>query len=193
MLANVQARLQRWATGRNVLIFLVLFLVFEIAVLPLAAGKLQELSAAPNGGPLDLSGGLSPADTYARLTAYGPHGRPFYLIIELTVDGLFPITYGLFFSLTLALIFQRAFAAGSGMHRWIMVPLLGMLSDFVENIGIVTMLLAYPTEVGAAAVLTRIMTLVKWGCTLASVVLIIIGVVALVRQRRAARPGPTSA
>ncbi len=186
MLANVQARLQRWATGRTVLIFLVLFLVFEIAVLPLAAGRIQELSAAPNGGPLDLTLGLSPADTYARLTDYGTNGRQFYLIVELTVDLLFPITYGLFFSLTLALIFQRAYTAGSGMHRWIVVPLVGMVCDFLENAGIITMLLAYPAQLDFVAVYTRIMTLLKWGCTIASVVLIIVGVVALIMGRRKA-------
>ena len=185
MLANVQSRLQRWATGRNVLVFLVLFLVFEIAVLPLAGAKITELAANPaNAGPLDLTLGLSPADTYQRLTDYGPNGRPFYLLIEVTADLLFPITYGLFFSLTLALIYGRAYPAASGMHRWIVVPLAGMVFDFLENIGIISMLLAYPAQLDIVAVFTRVMTLLKWGCTLAAVVLIVVGVVALVMRRR---------
>ena len=189
MLANLQGRLQRWATGRNVGIFLGLFLLFEIVILPVAGAKIQSYSGGL--GPLDLTMGLSPADTYARLTAYTADGRAFYLLIELTADILFPITYGLFFSLALALVFQRAFPAESAMQRLILVPLVGMLVDFLENVGIVLMLLLYPQELGPVAAITALVTVVKWLLTGLSMVLIIIGIVALIMQRRKAS-SPTS-
>lgn len=184
MLSRLQARLQGWATGRNVGILLGLFLLFEAVILPVAGARIQSYSGGP--GPLDLTMGLSPADTYARLTAYTGDGRAFYLLIELTADILFPITYGLFFSLALALIFQRAFPAGSGMQRLMLVPLVGMLVDLVENAGIVLMLLVYPQELGAVAVLVRLLTATKWLITGVSVVLVMVGIVALVLQRRSA-------
>lgn len=184
MLANLQARMQRWATGRNVLILLVVFLLFEIVVLPIAAANIQSHSGG--AGPLDLTFGLSPADTYARLTAYTAPGRAAYLLIELTADLLFPIAYGLFFCLALALVFQRGFEPDSPMQRLILVPFIAVAFDFLENAGIVIMLLAYPQDLSAVAVLTRLATMGKWLATIVSMVLLILGIVALVMRRRAA-------
>lgn len=184
MLANLQARMQRWATGRNVLILLVVFLLFEIVVLPVAGANIQSYSGG--AGPLDLTFGLSPADTYARLTAYTARGRSAYLLIELTADVLFPIAYGLFFTLALALVFQRGFPADSPMQKLSLVPLLAVVFDYIENAGIVSMLLAYPQDLSAVAVITRLATMGKWLVTIASMALLLIGIVALIRQRRAA-------
>ncbi|MCC7359490.1 MAG: hypothetical protein IT317_08440 [Anaerolineales bacterium] len=186
MLASVQARLQRWASSRNVLLFLALFLLFEIVILPIAGARLMSYSGGL--GPLDLTLGLSPADTYARLTAYTAAGRLTYLIIELTADVVFPIVYGLFFSLALALVFQRTFPPESALQRLVPVPLLALPADYLENAGIVVMLLAYPQELGGLALLVRLLTLLKWLVTTVAAVLLLIGLGALFVRRRSTNP-----
>ena len=184
MLTRLHSTLQRWASGRNVLIFLVLFLLFEVAILPLAGARLGSYSGGL--GPIDLTFGLSPAQTYDYLTAYGPDGRSTYVIIELTADLLFPIVYGLFFSLAVALLYQRAFPADSPMQRLALAPLAGTLLDYLENIGIITMLLSYPADLSVVAAITAVFTIGKWLMLIVSLVLLIIGGVTLLMRRRAA-------
>jgi hypothetical protein len=186
MLSRLTARLQRWATGRNVLILLVVFLLFEIVILPVAGARIETYSGG--FGPLDLTLGLSPAAIYQRLGAYGSSGRMFYLLTELTADVLFPITYGLFFSLALALVFERAFPADSPLQQLCLVPLAGMLIDFLENVGIVWMLLVYPQQLSTVAALTSAVTVLKWILTAISMLLLVVGMVALVMRRRTATP-----
>lgn len=186
MLASFSARLQRWATSRNVLLFLVLFLLFEVVILPIAGTKLMSYSGGL--GPLDLTLGLSPAETYARLAAFTADGRLTYLLIELTADLVFPLVYGLFFSLAIGLVYQRSFAPASAMQRLIAVPFLATLCDYLENVGIVLMLLFYPQELGAVALLVRPLTLLKWLFTILSAVLLLVGLGALLARRRVAPP-----
>ena len=114
--------------------------------------------------------------------------EPGALLIELTVDVVFPLVYGLFFSLAIGLVYQRSFAPASAMQRFIAVPFLATLCDYLENVGIVLMLLFYPQELGAVALLVRPLTLLKWLFTIISAVLLLVGLGALLARRRVAPP-----
>jgi hypothetical protein len=186
MLDRIWGALRRGATGRNILILLVLFLLFNMVLLPMAGARIESLSGGI--GPLDLRFTYSPAEAYSALAAYGRAGRLFYLIIELTADLVYPIIYTLFFSLALTFLFQRGLPPAHPLQRAGLVPLAGLLFDLLENAGLALLLLVYPQELPAVAAVTAIFTLVKWLLALTTLLLMLAGIATLVRRRRRSRP-----
>jgi len=154
------ALLSRWATRRTVLILLALELLFNIAVLPVAEARIKAGSGGV--GPLDLRPGYSAAQAYSAITAYNEDGRAFYLLIELTVDLVYPVVYSLFFSLTILYFLKRTAAERPGLARLALLPFGGLLCDWAENAGIVTMLLTYPAQQPVVGRLTGLLTSLKW-------------------------------
>jgi hypothetical protein len=189
MLDRLLARLKPHATSRNILILLALFLVFEVAVFPVAGARISAVSGGQ--GPLDLNLFNPPAQSLEAVAAYGPDGRTTYVIVELTADLLFPIVYALFLSLTLIFLLSRGFPAENGVQRLAALPLFAALCDYLENLGILLMLITYPRTFAPAAWLPALFTPLKWLMFIFSVVVIVIALIAVLRRRRAA--GPQSA
>lgn len=154
------ARLSQWATRRNVLLLLAVYLLIVAVILPAAQTRIE--AASGGVGPLDLVPYYGADQAYSMIEAYGPEGRPFYLLIELTVDIIYPVIYSLFFSLTILYFLNRQAAGRPGLLRLALLPFAGLICDFVENAGIVTMLLAYPAQLSLVGTLTGIVTTLKW-------------------------------
>jgi hypothetical protein len=185
MLAALLARLDRWATGRNVLFLLAAFLIINLGIMPMAGARLQ---AASGGlGPLDLELAYSPAEAFARVAALGPDGRQFYALIELTADVIYPIIYGLFFSLAIAYCL-RALGA-ERLRAAALLPLAGAVFDLLENAGIVTLLLTFPQTLTAVAVLASLATTIKWVFALSAMAVLLIALVALAARRLRGQAG----
>jgi hypothetical protein len=186
---GVLSRLRRLATRRTVLILLALELLFNIAVLPVAEARIKAGSGGV--GPLDLMPGYSAAQAYSAISAYNEDGRVFYLLIELTVDLIYPIIYSLFFSLTILYFLRRNAAQRPGLARLALLPFGALICDWAENAGIVTMLLTYPAQQPVVGVVTGLLTSLKWifaGLSLLAVVFAV-GSAVMARLRR---PPPTS-
>jgi hypothetical protein len=184
MLDTALARLNRAAGRRTILVCLVLFLVLNAVVLPVAATRLEAYSGGV--GPLDNRvWGFSTADAFAALQAYGLEGRLFYFLVEVTADTLNPIVTLLFFSLALSYTLQRAFAPGHWIQRAPLVALAGAAADLLENAGLIVLLLTYPDRFSALAAATGLMTFVKWLLVFASMGLLLVAIGALVLRRRA--------
>lgn len=173
--------LGRWATRRNILLCLAVFVVINAGLLPVAGARIEEYS---NGiGPLDLRAAYTPAEAYAALAAYGEAGRQFYLLIELTVDLLYPVTYALFFSLTIVYCLRTVLAAEHTLQRAALLPWVGMLADLVENAGIAWLLLNYPNRLDGVATFTSTATTIKWIFVISAMVATAAALAALVIQR----------
>ena len=134
-------------------------------------------------GPVDLQLFYTPEKVYSMVNAYGEAGRASYRTFELTGDIIYPIVYTLFFALLLTWLLQRGFARDSQMQKMNVVPLGAWLFDLFENLGIVTMLSIYPATPAALAWVTALFTLVKWLFAVATLVLVLIGFVAGLRNR----------
>ena len=182
MLNTISQKFYAWTTGWRVLLLLVADALMMDYVMPLAGGILA-FAADNHVSPLDLMFFYTPAQAFAMMDKYGAAGRAVYLKIELTADILYPIVYTLFYGLLLSWLFQRAFRSDSSARRWNVMPVGAWLFDLLENIGIVAMLAMYPSQPAALAWLTMIFGSLKWGFFLATVVLVLIGLI------RAARNG----
>lgn len=190
MLKRTLETLDRWATGRNILLLVGLYVAMVGAILPLAQARLQ--AASGGVGPLDLRLSYTPAEADAALRAYGDVGRHFYLLVELTLDVLYPVVYALFLSLTLTYCFRLVLPAEHGLLRVALLPLATMIVDYLENAGLVTLLVNYPRSLPAIAAVASVLTTVKWTLAIASLTAVVVGLAAVVVKRVRSR-GPAKA
>jgi hypothetical protein len=163
MASTPSQRLLALASGRNVLLALILFIALAAGVLPRAEARLLEYSGGR--GPLDLRAtGYSAEEALATVEALGPEGRSFYATVELTADVLYPAVYTAFLVLLLAWALRRAApVAGHPAHRLLVLPFLVAGVDLLENAAIVTLLLSHPSAPAGVASAAGVLTVIKWG------------------------------
>jgi len=131
------------------------------------------------GGPsiLDFQYGYSSAEAYEMLTALGADGRAFYIGRILPVDFPFPVSYMLCFASWIAWLLKNI-----GRKNWLnyllFVPVLAMLFDWAENIGIIVMLNNYPLLPAWALSLASVSSTLKMGLTVCSIAIIAILIIA---------------
>ncbi|MBI5295512.1 MAG: hypothetical protein HY869_08545 [Chloroflexi bacterium] len=181
MLAKLSKALHRNAKGWLVFILFLLDMFFNILVMPMAQALMKFDGGGP--GPLDLRFFTPPARMFEIIGQYGEYNRIFYRNFELTGDILYPIVYTLFFSLLISWLFQRGFAPASNMQKWNVLPFGIFVFDLLENLGIVTLLSVYPSTPVIVAVLTTLITMVKWVFAGGSILLILMGLVMAAKNR----------
>ena len=180
MLARLSHLLHKHAKGWPIFVLFLLDAAFMGFILPMAQALMKFDSGGP--GPLDLQFFYTPANAYEMVAAYGDYGRSFYRNVELTVDLIYPIVYTLFLSLLISWLVERGYSADSRMRRWNVLPFGAWLFDLLENIGIVGMLSVFPSTPAVLGVLTALFTLVKWLFAGASMVVMLVALIAALRN-----------
>ena len=185
-------RFSNWLGGRTTggiaLGALVVFVVFTALVLPRQARE-AEASSGNTGSP-DTSLFYTAGELYDWAEEYGAAGRQAYVRARLRFDVVWPLVYTLFLTTALSWLMARAFAAGSGWRRANVVPLLGMLFDFLENGSTSLVMARYPVETPVVAEMAGVLTLVKWLFVGGSFTLLLVGIAAVGwwRLRRRGEP-----
>ena len=191
MITRFSDQLIRLATGRNLLILFLLFILTTSVVFPLMSSLIED--PAGELEKIDTKIYYSPAELYEIIDAYGDQGRRVYAVSHLSADVLFPLVYSFFFGLLIAYIFQRAFPKDSWVQRLNLVPFVLLIFDLLENLGVVILLLAFPTQMEGLARFTGILTSVKWILAGITVALSVVGTGAwLVRRLRGESPRDTA-
>jgi hypothetical protein len=159
------------------------------------AGSLAAVSRACGGlPPFDVRGWWTPRDAEAMLTVCGPAGRTAYLHQQL-VDLAYPVALaGLLVVATALLVRPYGF-------RWwpVVVPAVAMtVLDYVENIGVWTLLLDWPdthpaviTLAAAATAVKRVLGFVAFTTPLLLVLIRLAAVLRRAVRRPEALPGGT--
>lgn len=168
--------LYRISTGRVTLVALGVFLIFTILVLPRQTAN-AELNNAGAGSP-DLSFYYSSDELYSMAEAYGEQGRQAYLQARWTFDLLWPIVYTAFLSTAISWLFKLGAPLGSRWRIANLIPLIGMLFDYLENISTSLVMLRYPQPCPLGAILAPIFTPIKWIFVGGSFILLLIGLAA---------------
>ena len=148
--------LSKLSTGRNIIILLVLFLFANFVLIPAVYPKFETL---------DTKFSYSPREAYSLLSSYGEQGRKAYLVVELTLDIIYPLVSTFLFSLAILYTFQRAFPAKEGLHKLALIPFGILVADYLENACVATMLLSYPRELPILAQVSNIFTVIKFALT----------------------------
>lgn len=121
--------------------------------------------------PLDGRWSYTPADAAKLLTDLGEKKRQMYAITQLTLDVLFPATYGLLFALLIAHLFP---APSGGVIA--LIPLAAALFDLFENISIAYMALTFTEEVPRLASAAQFFTRAKMILFGTSIGAVVVGV-----------------
>ena len=176
MLNSISQKFHAWTSGWRVIILLIAEGLMMGYVMPLASA-LMALAANASVMPLDLMFFYTPDSAFAMIDKYGEAGRVLYMKIELTADIIYPIIYTLFYGMLLSWLMQRAFKPDSKMRKYNVMPVGAWLFDLLENVGIISMLTMYPTKPALLAWLTMIFGSLKWLFALASIGLVLFGLV----------------
>jgi hypothetical protein len=178
---NLSEKLYAKANGKNVLLALAAFLVFNALILPTAE---QHIKAYSGGvGVLDLQLGYTPDKAYDMVAAYGEQGRQLYAMVEIIADTFYPLIYTLFFCLLISFIYQKTTQVGTKLRLINLVPLLSMGFDYLENSCILTLLLTFPNRYNVVAQIGSVFTLLKWGSLVLVLGVVLLGLMLLLLNR----------
>lgn len=152
--------LYKYSTNWTALFSLILFLGFSALVLP---GQSAAAAAYSDGtGSPDTSLFYSSRDLYRMAEAYSQAGRQAYVRARFSFDLAFPLIYTFFLSVCTSWLLNRVLSADSRWRIMNLIPLAGMLFDFLENISAALVIGRYPLETPLVAFLTPIFTFIKW-------------------------------
>ncbi len=174
ILNEVSDRIISITSGRTMLAALAGILVtgFLVNGRPFGIAELKSITGGV--GILDMEVFYTPEQAYTFLAAMGEAGRSFELTRIIPLDLLVPLFYALFLSTLITWILHLWLPAESGWHRLNVIPVIGALFDYLENLGIMAMLLAWPVEMYSVAQITMAATLLKFGFSvLAGIILLV--------------------
>ena len=181
---SLSDRLHKLSTRPVTLIALVIFLLFTALVLP---GQAADASTtAGEAGSPDLSLIYSADDLYRMAEAYGPEGRTAYIRARFTFDLIWPVVYVAFLATAISWLSRHAFTPQSLWQRASLVPVIGTLLDYLENITAALVIGRYPAHTPVIDLLTPLFTFAKWIFVGGSFVVLVVALAAAVwgRARR---------
>ncbi len=157
---KISSWLYRISHGWLVLAAVVVFVLFMVFVLPAQAAKADE--TAQGAGSPDTSFFYSPGALFDMAEAYGQDGRQEYIRARFTFDLIYPLVYGSFLALTISWFLKGALEPGNRWRMLNLVPVLGIMFDYLENIAASLVMGLYPTRIPLFAILASGLTPLKW-------------------------------
>lgn len=163
-----------WAT----VISLALFVLFLWLVLPAESARSDEvLGSTPSP---DTSFYYTKSELYQIAEDYGQQGRMFYIDSRITFDIIWPIIYAIFLINGISWFADKTILEGSRVRLLNLVPLGGLLLDYLENISNSVVMFRYPTPTDILATLAGIFTTLKWVLVGGSFVILVLSVILLI-------------
>jgi hypothetical protein len=148
--------ISRAATGRNILLLLLLFLLANLVAIPAFYPKFQTLDTLTT---------YTPEQAYNLISSYGDQGRQSYMIIELTLDLIYPLITASLFGFVFLYTFRRGFPGSTWTDKLALIPLGVLLADYFENACVIIMLTNYPRQLPFVAWISNIFTITKFALT----------------------------
>ena len=124
-------------------------------------------------------------------TSLGENGRLTYLTNQIPVDMIYPLLFGLSYCLLLGYLLKKMNKLNSRYIYLCLIPIIAGIADYLENIGIITMLKNYPELTEFVVKITSSFSLIKSISTSAFfivliVMLIILGIKFMKRNKTSA-------
>ena len=150
--------LQKFATGRAVV--MVLFLWLTYGILFFVLGPYATVQQAGGRPLLEETFGYGAAEVQERLHRLGQEGRVAYQTFQL-LDGLNALLMTIALTLSLAFTLSRLVSARSPLRFLVYLPVLAGVGELVENSLLLTTLSSFPSEATTAAALAGPVTTAK--------------------------------
>ncbi|WP_298496029.1 hypothetical protein [uncultured Algibacter sp.] len=117
--------------------------------------------------------------------ALGENGRKIYLTNQIPVDMIYPLLFGLTYSLLLAFFLKKLKKLKSPFIYLCLLPLIAGIADYLENIGIIAMLNSYPDLTETIVIVTNTFSVIKSTSTsIFFIALIVILIILGIRPRK---------
>lgn len=144
--------------GMKVWITLIIFMIFIIVVLPSEAARSQQFFG--DTSPPDTFFYYSGEELYRIAGDFDSQGRAYYIRSRFTFDIVWPIVYGLFLWAAIA-YFLKSYKYSRARYL-VLLPIIGVLLDFLENTGASLVMALYPEKFSPLLHIVPIFTLTKW-------------------------------
>ncbi len=153
MLKQLSNWLNRKSTGWVTLVAMIVFILFMVFVLP---------GQSSGGETPDTSLFYTTADLYRMAEQYGLAGRAEYIRVRFTFDLIWPLVYAAFLVTSISWLTRRACPPESTWQLTNLVPLVGTLLDYLENISTAVVMARYPAVTTLLAQLAPFFSILKW-------------------------------
>lgn len=120
------------------------------------------------------------------MNTLGASGRNVYLYNQLPLDMIYPFLYGLTYCLILAWFLEKIGKLKGYYFYLCLLPVIAGLFDYLENIGIITILISYPFNSDLLSQVTNVFSLFKSALTTLFFLLLLI-IIALFGVTRLSR------
>jgi hypothetical protein len=156
----ISRKLENVSRGWVVLTAVVVFLAFGAFILPQEAERAEQISGG--AGSPDTTLFYNARQLYSIAEAYGPEGRAAYVRARYTFDVAFPLVYGFFLVTLISWFSMKVIPNENALRLMNLVPVIGVLFDFLENISTSLVMLRYPERTPFVAQMAPILSLIKW-------------------------------
>lgn len=174
--------------GKRVLLLFLLTNIVYVFMLTVTIPKVMSFS---NGLKLlDMMPAGYDSDYVNKLfDALGDNGRTVYLYHQIPIDMIYPFLFGISYSLLLAYFLNNLNKLKGAFFYLYLLPLIAGLFDYLENFGIITMLIGYPNNSLNLIKITNSFTVIKSMATtvyflVLIIVLILLGIKTLASKKK---------
>lgn len=151
--------IEKIANWKMIIVLAVVFLFFMLYLFPTYQAEINDIA----GYEIQLlDGRFSYTKTVVTkaFEAMGGEGRKMYQFIVGFIDMIYPVVYGCLFFLLLVKLTKRNLS--SRLKLIYFIPLMAVLFDYIENIGILKMLNNYPSIPESQVNINSLATSMKW-------------------------------
>ena len=182
MITNLLTLLKKYSTGTKVLVWFlitqVVYLTMLLVTIPKVltrASEMKLLDMMPTGYDID----------YVKMLFenLGQAGREAYLYRQIPLDLIYPLLFSISFSLLLALILKTITKEGSMVFYLCLLPITAGFFDYLENFGIIRMLVTYPDISIFAAKTTNVFSILKSMFTTLYFIALLVSILILLLKR----------
>jgi hypothetical protein len=188
MIKLLKELIYRNSKGKTVLFFFILTNLVYLSMLTVTIPKVMTLANGmklpdmmPTGYDFDYVNNL--------FTALGEKGRWVYLYNQIPLDMIYPLLFGIGYSLLFAYFLKKIKLYGSHYFYFTFLPIISGISDYIENIGIIAMIRQYPDLSAETVSITNTFSILKSSTTtiffVALIILLIVFVVQFVKSKKA--------
>lgn len=176
-------RINRYFTGKTVLLFLFLTLLIYVYMLFVSMPGIAVFSS---GLPiLDLKTGYDYEYVVRLLETLGEEGRSAYLFPQLILDMFFPLAYVPFFVLLSGLLLKRGKLIRTALNYTLFIPVITGLADYGENISSIILTNSFPDISSSLVEFASACTILKsFGLVLSILLLILYWVISCIRRNK---------
>lgn len=186
---KIKTLINKNLSGKKVLVLFIItnliYLIMLTITIPKTMGFSNEMKL------LDMMPmGYDSGYIQALFDALGEEGRRIYLINQIPLDMIYPLLFGISYCLLMAYFLEKIGKLHSPTFYLCLIPLLAGMADYLENLGIITMLNSYPDLSQIVMTTTSLFSITKSMTTTIFfisliIVLIILGVQFINRKRNA--------